>query len=160
MTKKVLCMILLTGVFTAVSFPIFAESKQNRDLAEQLLIVKKEKENSEQTLSIIRQMLSKESATKSWAGEFVKMIDQETSWDKVKEYYIDAYAETFSEKEMKDMIAFYNTPSGKALVQKTPEISRKLGTMMEKIMGQLKPKIQAFILEKLKEDSKNRTEKK
>jgi len=44
---------------------------------------------------------------------------------KVTPKLAEVYAETFTEQELKDILAFYRTPTGQKMVAKTPELSRR-----------------------------------
>ena len=47
------------------------------------------------------------------------------------------YAINFDEHQLKDMIAFYQSPTGKVMVEKMPEISRQSVMAMSRYMPQL-----------------------
>jgi hypothetical protein len=57
---------------------------------------------------------------------------------KLLEVSVDAYARTFSEEELTQILAFQNSSVGKALRARSPELSRQIGVSM----GQLMPQIQ------------------
>jgi uncharacterized protein len=76
--------------------------------------------------------------------KLMDMISYETSWDKIKEEYITLYSEVFTEPELKDINAFYRTPSGHALIAKQPEVMRRSMELSQKRTGELMPKIQAM----------------
>ncbi len=62
----------------------------------------------------------------------------------MKEEYITLYSETYTEPELKDMIAFYKTPSGQAFIKKQPEVLKRSFELSQKVMSGLMPKIQAM----------------
>ena len=68
-------------------------------------------------------------------------------WDKLKDDYVALYAETFTAEEMKDLIAFYKSPTGQAFTRKQPELTRRTVEMSQKLMMQIMPKIQAMARE-------------
>ena len=57
-------------------------------------------------------------------------------------------AETFTEKELEDVVAFYEGPAGRAIIEKTPQLTAKMAPLMLELM----PKAQAKIMERLCED--------
>lgn len=57
-------------------------------------------------------------------------------------------AETFTEKELEDVVVFYEGPSGRAIIEKTPELTAR----MTPLMLELIPKVQAKVIERLCED--------
>ena len=52
------------------------------------------------------------------------VIAEEFSWAKWKAEYTQFYAATFSEQELKDLLAFYQSPAGRTYVAKAPEIQK------------------------------------
>ena len=54
------------------------------------------------------------------------------------------YAADFTQDQLKDILAFYKSPTGQAMREKAPMIAQQLGQSMVKLM----PKIQLSVLEK------------
>ena len=52
------------------------------------------------------------------------VIAEEFSWAKWKAEYTQFYAATFTEQELKDLLAFYQSPAGRTYVAKAPEIQK------------------------------------
>jgi len=67
------------------------------------------------------------------------LFRQELSMDKLTPIYIKVYQKTFTQKEIDDVIAFYKTPSGQAMINKLPLVMQN--TMAE-LKGQLDPLVQ------------------
>jgi hypothetical protein len=56
---------------------------------------------------------------------------------KVRTRIVPLYAATFSERELKDTIAFYESASGRALLEKTPELTAKMMPIMFELMPEM-----------------------
>ena len=56
---------------------------------------------------------------------------------KVTERMVPLYAQTFSEKELEDSVAFYASPSGKAILAKMPALMSQMGPIMQEITPEL-----------------------
>ena len=54
-----------------------------------------------------------------------RFITKYISWEILKDQLSAIYAQEFSEKELKELTAFYNTPLGKKLTNKLPMLSKK-----------------------------------
>ena len=89
--------------------------------------------------------------TKKMMDKMMDMFAEEMKWEKIKADYIELYAETFSTAELEDLVVFYRSPAGKALVAKQPELARKSMEMSQKSMVRLMPKIIAMTAEATKE---------
>jgi hypothetical protein len=60
--------------------------------------------------------------------DMVSAIKDELAWSKIEPGIVSAYANTFSQKEIDDMIAFYSTPNGRSISNKLPLVSRQMST--------------------------------
>jgi hypothetical protein len=73
--------------------------------------------------------------------EMMTLIKQEVNWEKMKEPMIAIYLEHYSEKEIKDMIAFYKTETGQSMIKKMPMVMQDSMQLSQKIMQDLSPKL-------------------
>ncbi|WP_250622878.1 DUF2059 domain-containing protein [Pinirhizobacter soli] len=71
-------------------------------------------------------------------GKLTDVMRQQMSWEKMQPMMIDLYKKTFSQNEINDMLAFYRTPSGQAVIQKMP-------ALMNQTMAISQAKIQAML---------------
>jgi len=58
-----------------------------------------------------------------------KFIAKYINWEILRDQTASLYAQEFTEKELKDIIAFYNSPTGKKLNQKQPILLQKGATL-------------------------------
>lgn len=155
--KKALVVIAL-AVCMGGSIVFSQEQQSKQALAEELLVLMKVNETVEQSMAMVKQMMPAQMDqaaqasgqtnippdVKNKAGQMMDMIIKEMSWEKMKEDYIALYADTFTEEELKGLIAFYKSPVGQALAKKTPELTKKSMELSQKMMVKLMPKIQAM----------------
>jgi len=79
-----------------------------------------------------------------------KMMDEaaDVSMEAAKELTQNAetvYSEVFSESELKAMLAFFESPEGKSMLQKQPQIMVRMMPLIQNMRGQLTPKIQQIV---------------
>ncbi len=76
------------------------------------------------------------------------LVDQQLGWDAVKGDVVQAYADDFTEAELKELTAFYHSAAGQKLVEKQPEFTEKLSKAMQAksvaLMPSIRQKIQAI----------------
>jgi uncharacterized protein len=72
------------------------------------------------------------------------LMHEELSFAKMKDVYMQVYRETFTQDEVNNILAFYNSPAGKAFVEKMPAAMQKSATLAQARMGPLLQKIQAL----------------
>ncbi len=63
-------------------------------------------------------------------------------------------AEVFTEKELEDVVAFYEGPSGKAMIEKTPQLGAKMAPLMKELMPEMQSEMIAGMCEVLDCDQK------
>src|SRR5438105_3739431 len=87
---------------------------------------------SEQTKSgVMQQMMGvklppeKEKEVSAFQDRIAKVIADVFAWEKLKPAYVKLYAEEFSEEELDGIVAFYKSPTGQAMVAKTPSLMTK-----------------------------------
>src|ERR1039458_4614950 len=70
------------------------------------------------------------------------IMKEELSWEKMKDLYVQAYRETFSQEEIDGLIAFYRTPVGQSFVSKQPELMKRTMTILQQRMAPMVQRIQ------------------
>ena len=110
--------------------------------------------------STLKPMLMREKTTPeqtafvdSFLMKYKKIIRDELSWEKMMPSYIRIYRETFTEKELNDLIAFYESPTGKMFVKKTPVILEKTSSVMQQKMVSILSRMNAMLEESMKQMS-------
>jgi hypothetical protein len=66
--------------------------------------------------------------------KFVQRSQEQLSWANMKPKYAQLYRETFTQQEVVDMIAFYNTPSGQSVISKMPAVMQKIMVMTQQMI--------------------------
>jgi hypothetical protein len=84
---------------------------------------------------------------KKMQDDMFDFIKSEMSWDKMKVEYGKMYAEVFTPDEIKQLIAFYKTPTGQMFLDKQPLLVQKSMAMGQNMMIGLMPKIQEMVRE-------------
>lgn len=79
------------------------------------------------------------------------LVTAQVSWEKLEPQYTELYAQTYTEQEVDDILTFYRSPSGEAMIAKTPELLQKSMAMgqerMQAVMPQLMQMVQDFAKE-------------
>ncbi|NNM81178.1 MAG: DUF2059 domain-containing protein [Burkholderiales bacterium] len=70
------------------------------------------------------------------------LLKANLSWEKLEPMYVRLYKETFSEEEVKGMLAFYRTPSGQAVIHKMPLLMQKVMLETNTMIRSMSPEMQ------------------
>lgn len=76
--------------------------------------------------------------------KYSAMMREEMSWEKLKGPMSNAYAQTYTEEELKDVIKFYQSPTGQKFIAKMPELTKASMIMVQDMMKTFMPKMQAL----------------
>ena len=68
---------------------------------------------------------------------------------KLVDHIVPLYAETFTEKELQDVVDFYGTPSGQAMLAKMPQMTAKMGPLMGELMPEMTADVNRRICSKI-----------
>lgn len=74
-----------------------------------------------------------------------ELVRQELSWQQLEEPFIALYGTVFSEDELQDILAFYQSQSGQKMLKRQPELIQQLMVMMQQKAAALQPKIEALV---------------
>ena len=98
-----------------------------------------------------------EAAASEMTAAMGEWFDDEIKWSDIKPKMIDLYVQEFTEQELKDLLAFYQTPAGKKAITKLPVVMRQGAVIGQeyaaKKQDSLKQRVQA-IIEKYRPKSK------
>jgi len=77
-----------------------------------------------------------------------KMMDLSRSLvEKVRPQLVQIYADNYSDQEIDGLLAFYQSPAGRAMVQKTPALTVKIMGAMQSQMSELMPEVRRIAQE-------------
>ncbi|WP_420831598.1 DUF2059 domain-containing protein [Phytopseudomonas seleniipraecipitans] len=66
---------------------------------------------------------SKQAVLETYQAKANAELDKAVGWDKLKPDMVKLYTSNFSEQELKDLIAFYQSPLGQKVLQKMPALT-------------------------------------
>lgn len=72
-----------------------------------------------------------------------EILNEVFAWEKIKDEYIDVYTETFTEQELKELIAFYSTETGKKYTELTPQVNQRTMLVAQGKMTDVMMRMQA-----------------
>ena len=72
----------------------------------------------------------------------VAAVKEALSWEKLEPTMTDIYRRTFTQREVNDMLKFYRSPSGRAVVDKVPRTMQEGGAAVEAMLPAVLDKLQ------------------
>jgi hypothetical protein len=89
-------------------------------------------------------------------GEWVADL---MSWERLEDIYVDVYKETFTEEELNELVAFYQSPIGQKIIAETPVMMRRSLERIQATMGDSLREMETRLLCRLEELKKARGER-
>jgi len=134
---------------------VMADDASRRALAEELLDLMGMKQQTQQTMTLMRHMQEtqlEQMRPQQPSGPGADQADQirtktmdimeeELSWEKMKDDYVTIYAETFTEEELQGAVEFYRSPAGRKWIEKMPELTRRSLEVSQQRAQSLTPRI-------------------
>lgn len=161
--------ILIALTLAAVALPSLAhaDDASKKAKVEQILLITK----SDKTFNMMVEngMKQGEQAAMTLFGDSSKMTAKdkeifsrfetkllatfkaESGWETMKPELVDLYAKTYTEEQIDGILAFYKSPAGQAMIEKTPEIITQSSAIAQGHFQQMQPKLQALFQEFKKE---------
>ncbi|MDQ6861093.1 MAG: DUF2059 domain-containing protein [Verrucomicrobiota bacterium] len=126
-----------------------ADEASHRQSAEALLnLMGMESLLSQSIDQMLAMQVKQNPAIAPYQGEMKSFLGKYMSWPSMKEDMVKIYTDEFTEAELKELTAFYNTPLGKKTVQKMPALMARGAEMGQKRVQEHLPELQAAIAAK------------
>jgi uncharacterized protein len=89
-----------------------------------------------------------------------KIVSGAMSWDKLEPEFAKLYAEAYTEQQLDDIIAFYKSPTGQAMVEKNPILIKKANAITQQQMAEVTPQLQKLMQDFMAEEIKRAAQEK
>ena len=78
-------------------------------------------------------------------GRFAALMREEMSWTRFKPMMMTVYRESFSQEEIDGLIAFYESPLGKLMIERMPVVMQRSMELVQADMKTTLPKLEALM---------------
>ena len=72
-------------------------------------------------------------------------LDRAVGWDKLKPELVKIYTSNFSESELKELIAFYESPLGKKVLEKMPALTQQSAQLTQSRLESAVPEVNKLL---------------
>jgi hypothetical protein len=95
---------------------------------------------------------------KAKAGEVQQkifdVVGAKMSWEKLKPAFVQIYSEVYTDEELDGILAFYRSPAGRAMIEKTPQLMTRTMAFVQKLTADMQPDIEKMVKESAATDQK------
>ena len=145
----------LALIVASLARPSLAQdtSATHRDAVRQLIEVTHLREVTEKSMeAIMKSQMEQMPQLVPYEGVLKAFYKEQLDWRALEPEYTRIYLEVFTEKEVRDMVALYQTPLGRMMLAKTPVVIAKSNDFasrrVQAAMPQLMHRLQAAMQEK------------
>lgn len=86
-------------------------------------------------------------AFEKYKAKLIALLNEEVTWEKLKEPTLEIYMRHFSEEEVQGLIEFYSSDIGQSMIRKMPLVMQESMTISQGMLQTLMPRIQALAAE-------------
>ena len=145
---------LLMFVFLIGSVSAHAVTDAHRNAAEELLQITGLKESLNRTAEqLVDFQIRQNPQMAPYRAVFLEFFKKYMSYDNLKNDIIQIYVEEFSENELKDIIRFYKTPTGRKTIEKLPVLMSKGAQVGMANVKSHMPELKARLEEEIKKQN-------
>lgn len=145
--KSFLCLLTIVAALGQMT-PARATEQTHRQAAEALLdLMDMDKLMSESIDQMLEMQVKQNPAIGPFKEEMKKFLSKYMSWASMKEDMVKIYTAEFTEQELKELLAFYQTPLGKKTVAKMPKLMAKGAELGQQRVQEHLPELQKAIQE-------------
>ncbi len=157
-SRRLISMLLLLVI---ISFSGAAQKTADYNSVEELLLLMRIDETLTRTFAQMRPTflqqfqqlagdeLTTEQAqiTEKYLEKLFDLMEEEISWEKLKDDYIRIYSAVYTEEEIQELIEFYRSPVGQKTVEQMPVLMEQSMAISQKYLLNLMPRIQELTAE-------------
>jgi uncharacterized protein len=82
-----------------------------------------------------------------FSGKVKQLVNNAMGWQALEPQYAKLYADAYTEQQLDDLIAFYKSPTGQVMVEKTPILMKESSAIAQQKMVTLIPEFQNLLKE-------------
>jgi hypothetical protein len=148
----ILCLILVCAVPLAAWSQDAAPASSHRKATLELLeVMGLEKNAMAGASAMLNVMLDQNEELQPYRDVFMKWAETTLSWDKIGPCMTELYMKTFTEAEIRELIAFYRTPTGKKTLETMPMLMQEGAKIGADIAQEHQGELEAAIMARQKE---------
>jgi len=138
----------LAAIALLISVSAYADSASHRRSAERLMELFNVPTTTQLAVqAIVEQQAATNPGVGAFSDAFRSFAAQYLSWDALKGPILEVYVEEFNEEDLRQLVAFFETPVGRKFVERSPVVAEKVGQRVEKILADRQVELRRLIAE-------------
>ncbi len=114
--------IIFLAVLLSYSFTSFANSEAEVEAAKLMKVMNMDKVMNDSMSNMVDIQIQQQPTLAPFKLVMMKFFQKHMSWESLEFEFIYIYSQAFTAKELKELTAFYETPTGKKTIEKMPQL--------------------------------------
>lgn len=89
----------------------------------------------------------KQIIVEEYRGRLDQLLAQQLKWEDIKSELVKSYTQSFTEKELEEIVSFYKSPLGQKLISTMPKLMQQAAQLGQQQIQQALPQIQGLTQE-------------
>ena len=145
-------------IFLSFTSPVFADEISHRQAVEEMMVSTKTEKMMDSVyvqmdgmfLNMTKELnipLEQRPLLEKYLKRQSDILRAELNWAWLKSQLVDVYVKVYTEEEIREITAFYNSPIGQKFIAKMPELMQASMQIMQGKMKEMIPKMEALMQE-------------
>ncbi|TMO56399.1 DUF2059 domain-containing protein [Pseudoalteromonas phenolica] len=139
--------ITLLAVLLTCSFTSFANSEAEVEAAKLMKVMDMDKVMNDSMSNMVDIQIQQQPTLAPFKSVMMKFFQKHMSWESLEFEFIYIYSQAFTAQELKELTAFYETPTGKKTIEKMPQLMAQGAQIGAARVQENMPELQAMIKE-------------
>jgi uncharacterized protein len=148
--------VFLTVLLLGCSAQVFADARSHAADAERFLLLARADKLAVPVYAQVREMFaqrfaesgagqSQQALLEAYQAKADAALNKAVGWDKLKPDMVSLYTENFDEQEMQQLIAFYQSPLGKKVLEKMPMLTAQSAQLTQSKLENAVPEVNSLL---------------
>ncbi|WP_437884009.1 DUF2059 domain-containing protein [Pseudomonas sp. LRF_L74] len=148
--------LLFCSILLVASSPVFADAASHDADAKKFLQLTRADKLAVPVYAQVQQMFaqrfaeakapeSKKALLESYQAKANAVLDRAIGWDKLEPDMVKLYTTNFSEAELKELLAFYQSPVGRKVLERMPQLAARSVELSQKHLQSAVPEVNKLL---------------
>lgn len=139
--------ITLLAVLLSFSIASFANSEAEVEAAKLMKVMDMDKVMNDSMSNMVDIQIQQQPTLAPFKSVMMKFFKKHMSWESLEFEFIYIYSQAFTAQELRELTAFYETPTGKKTIEKMPQLMAQGAQIGAARVQENMPELQAMIKE-------------
>jgi hypothetical protein len=97
--------------------------------------------------TMIDTLTTQDAHLRPYAGIVRDFAERRLAWPNLRDGIVKEYTATFSEQELRELVDFFKSPTGKKFIQASPGLGQRIGQSVQRVLVESQKELDRMIVE-------------